>query len=550
MLQKNYNLVNRPLSIENISLQKKNISGQVIHNLPTFALRRYQQDCINAIKSFHQKGEKRLLISLPTGAGKTVIFSYLINELGSRTLILCHTHELQAQAVEKLKSINPEMDIGIVNGQYKEFDHDVVVALVQAAYQNIDLLKGQNLDVVIYDECHHAVTDGSRNLLNQLGCGKTGNKLLIGFTATAFRLDGKGLGEVFDVIAYQKGTKELITEGWLVQPRGVKILTDIDISSVIMSGEDLDVISLSKIMDTQGMNTRIVEAYISNAYGLQAICFTTTVQHAQNVAFAFNARGITADVVYGDMPASKRAFILQQYKIGKIKVLCNCAVLTEGFDAPETGVIVIARPTKSPGLYQQMVGRGLRPFQNKNECIVLDFGDTNHTLCDLAVLLNDAEELSIKTEPKKRTARLKLPKNIDPELRSIFREYDLFDREFLWQRTRDSHVMRGSDGIYLEITQSINGTYLVTFVTAARSSVIGSDLGLEQAFDMAEKCARENRNLFPFSDRNAAWAKELISEKQIDIFRKNGFTKGVRHLTKGQASLMISSGMLKRKAKK
>lgn len=507
----------------------------------SITLRPYQKECIDSIQQMLSKGTNRVLCSLATGAGKTIIFANLIKELGKRALILVHTHELQKQAEEKIKMILPKACIGFVNAECKEFDQEIVIATIQAAQQpyNLAALEQQLFSVLIFDECHHAVTPGASDLLKKLDFGPKTDKKLIGFTATAFRADGKGLGEAFDAIAYEKTTKELIAEGWLVRPQGFKVATNLDLSRVKKENGDLQAASLSTVMNTPVMNGLVVDAYVNNAAGLKAICFAVNVQHAHDLAQTFNNRGIAAAVVHGKMPTIERENILRDYKEGDLKILTNCAVLTEGFDAPETSCIIMARPTQSLGLYQQMVGRGLRKFPNKNSCIVIDFNERNHSICNVALLLKDAE-LHAEQGNQNRKQQVKIPAKLNPKLKTALRTYDPLGETFLWNKTDGGYSLQGTSGENLAIETQFNGLYRIAFYKHQRKSIVAQDLNFDYAFGQAEELAKANRKLFVFADKEAKWRNEPITDRQKDVFKRFGYKAGIDKLTRGQASFVMT----------
>lgn len=513
-------------------------------------LREYQRECIDIIKNKHADGKHRLLVSLPTASGKTVIFAYLIQETRYRTLVLAHTYELQDQAKNKINMFCPEINVGLVNSDYKQFDSQVVVCSIQSATlpNNLAQLLRQNFDLIVYDETHRACADGARKVLDTLGFGKGTQKLLVGFTATAFRSDGKGLLEVFDEVVYERNTKEMIDEGFLCPPIGFKIATNVDLSKVKTENGDFKTASLAQVMDTPVMNEIIVNAYIENAYGKKTIMFSVSVQHAKNVSQVFQDHGITSKVIYGDMPKKERIAILDEYESGLIKVLCNCAVLTEGFDSPSTECIIVGRPTKSKGLYTQMVGRGLRRHPNKKSCIVLDFDDNNHSICNTAMLLmDDANQPEKNNNHEKYNVEIpaSIPAKLNPNLKAILLEYDPLSQDFNWKKEDRTYSMKAQNGV-LKVTPSINDTYIVTFEESSEYRVIAHNLSFEYAFATADEFAKKNRHLFVLSDKAALWRNDPISDGQKKLFKRYRFTAGINKLTKGQAAILIDNGALHR----
>lgn len=517
-------------------------------------LRPYQKECLEKIKKSYEGGTCRQLVSLPTGAGKTVVFANLIKEISCSTLVLAHTDELLKQAKQKIEMICPDLDVGIVNSDYKEFNKSVVVSSIQALYrtQNLAPLVNRNFGLLIYDECHHSSAEMSRKVIEELGFGPATKRLFLGMTATPTRQDGRGLGEIFDSIVYEKTIKDMIQEGYLCKPKGLKVATDLDMGSVKSTDGDYQASSLAKVMDTPELINLVIKAYQEHAEGLPTICFATSVQHAKNLAEAFKKINISSEAIYGDMPKEERAILIEQYRTGKISILTNCQVLTEGFDAPETSCIIVARPTKSPALYQQMVGRGLRLFPNKRECIILDFGDRAHTLCTIAMLFGDAEYLShqeeLESEEYKREILEKLPPNLNKKLKTAILNFDPLGEDFIWQKDGKLYALKGRGKTKLEIVPKENETFSVLFTNnpGGTQCNIADGLSFEYAFATAEDFAREHRHLFIVSDKDAAWRNLPISEKQSACLRSYGYKAGIENLTRGQASVLIGSGTLKR----
>lgn len=517
-------------------------------------LRPYQRECLEAIHKLHSQGKHRQLISLPTAAGKTIVFSHLIKQVGGRTLVLAHTCELLDQARDKIKMVCPGLEVGLVNSRSKCFDAPVVISSVQAASvpANLANLAAQGFDLVIADECHHFAAESPRKVLSHLGFGEGTTRLLTGFSATCFRADGdgKGLGEVFDIVAYERSIKEMIDDGYLCTPRGLKIATDIDFSKVKTADGDFQAASLAKIMDTPEMNEIVVNAYRDNAGNSSAICFGVNVEHAIRLSEQFSSAGISSKAIYGEMPRQERAAILNEYLSGSITVLCNCHMLTEGFDAPHTSCVIVAKPTRSRGLYQQMVGRGLRLWPNKRECLVLDCNDKNHSICSAALLVRDSEVSSTKKQiaEEKKEILDKLPAKLNQKLKAAIINFDPLGESFTWEHEGKTYFMRGCGKLRLEIIPQ-GDTYQVTCANSAigqENRLVASGLSFEYAFAAAEDFAKANRQLFVVSDMGAPWRDLPITDRQVALIRSRGYRAGIENLNRGQASTIIASGALKR----
>ncbi len=245
---------------------------------------------------------------------------------------------------------------------------------------------------------HHAVADTYLNILNDSGVLlPDSKKVLIGLTATPKRknrtrtkqenlLDDEdliSLKSIFKKITYSYPIRKGIKEGFLAPLHGFRINTKTNLDSVKTTAGDFQVDQLSNAVNVPERNAQIVKAWKDNVKNKQSLCFTVDVQHAKDLADTFLRNGVLAQPIYGDDP--QRAEKLQWFESGKVTVLCNCALLTEGFDSPSVACIVLARPTKSSSLYTQMVGRGTRLDAGKENCSVIDVCD-NYRRCSLVTL--------------------------------------------------------------------------------------------------------------------------------------------------------------------
>ena len=227
----------------------------------------------------------------------------------------------------------------------------------------------------------------------------------------------------------------MISEGWLVRPIAFKIVNDLDMSHVKTENGDFEEASLSRLMNTPELIHKVVDSYEANAFGLPAICFGVNIEHVESLEAAFRERGIASGFVHGRLSKRDREDVLKKYELGEIKVLVNCSLLTEGYDAAWTECVIIARPTQSPILFTQMTGRGLRLWPNKRHAIILDFGSKNHTLSNIALLLNDAEIKEKGSIKKKENELLKsLPAKLNPQLKAAYVQANLYNNEFNWVR--------------------------------------------------------------------------------------------------------------------
>ncbi len=376
-------------------------AGILIHNL---ALRPYQREAIEAVLGARRDGVKRMVVCLPTGAGKTVIFSELARLAQRQVLVLAHREELLFQARDKLRqALGGERVVAIERGADRAAaDAKVLVCSIRSLRQDrlAEVVRGRNLGLVVYDECHHAAADDNLRVLRQLGAFEANwSGTLLGFTATTARGDGQGLDTVFERIVYSRSLPELISDGFLSKIRGFRVATDADLTRLSSSGLDFHEDELAEAVDIEERNALVARSIQELARDRRTIAFCVTVNHARNLCQSLNLLGVPAGIVHGAMKADVRAQALADFRAGVVQVICNVAVLTEGFDDPGVSCIAMARPTRSEGLYAQCVGRGTRLHPDKNDCLILDFVDVSQlSLCSLPSLFGVPRELNLDGE--------------------------------------------------------------------------------------------------------------------------------------------------------
>ncbi|MBE4790888.1 DEAD/DEAH box helicase [Streptomyces caniscabiei] len=361
--------------------------------MPEFTPRPYQTKAIQALTSgWAASPNNRLAVVLPTGAGKTVVFANLISEMldqldGRRALVLAHREELIEQAAAKVRAVRPDLRVGIVKAQRNDHhDVDVIVASVQTLAVERRRNAIRDIGLIIVDECHHAAAPTYMDVLEHFGAWR--GVPTAGFTATMTRQDG-GLAEVWQEVVFTLDILEMIRGGYLVDVRGKRVVVDgLNLDKVKTRHGDLQDGQLAQALDDSGAADVVAEAYKEFAADRAGVVFTPTVATAQSMADSLNDVGISATTIWGDMPREARQTALKWYENGDVQVLCNCMVLTEGFDAPWTSCAVIARPTKSAGLYCQMAGRALRLWEGKKDALLLDVmgASTRHKLASIVDL--------------------------------------------------------------------------------------------------------------------------------------------------------------------
>ena len=353
-------------------------------------LRDYQQAAIDAIWGWWESGRQgeHPLVCLPTGGGKTVIFSELIRKLiatypGVSVLILAHRKELITQAEDKLKSVWPGAPVGVYAAALKRRE------VMQITIASRDTIAGVIDDIgtfsfVIVDEAHRINTKdlGRYYKIIQALKDRYPSLVVIGFTATPFRLgQGRiyGHGKPFADLAYRIGMKELIDKGHLSRLTSMsgKAESIIDTSGIKMIGGDFDEKELSVRATSDSIVDSALADWKEKAFDEErkaTVFFCVSKIHAEMVGEKLSRLGIDCPHVTADTPAQERDDILKGFDRGKFPAIANVGVLIEGWDCKRVDCIAMLRPTNSRALYVQMVGRGMRTFPGKQDCLVLDYG--------------------------------------------------------------------------------------------------------------------------------------------------------------------------------
>lgn len=343
-------------------------------------LRKYQSEAVRAVIDARRRGVRRMVVSLPTGAGKTVIFSELSRMARRQVLVLAHREELLEQARAKLQAALGEAGAVAIEQADRRAPADarVVVCSIRSLREERlrRVVRGRNLGLILYDECHHAAAEDNLRVLTGLGCFEPDwSGTLLGLTATVNRADGKGLDQVFEEVVYSRGLADLMADGWLVPLRGFRIDTAADLSRFCTSGLDFSEDDLACAVDIEDRNALVARSIQEFARDRRTLAFCVTVNHARHLCQALNRLGVPAGLVHGEMHREVRARALADFRAGRVQALTNVGVLTEGFDDPGVSAIAMARPTRSESLYAQCVGRGTRLAAGKTDCLVLDFVD-------------------------------------------------------------------------------------------------------------------------------------------------------------------------------
>jgi DNA repair protein RadD len=334
-------------------------------------LRPYQVEIIDKVRVAIAGGHRRVLMVLPTGGGKMVLSAAIIGSAvgkGKRALFLAHRRELIQQSSQKLYAVG--VDHGIIQAGFPiRPDAPVQVASVQTLYARAvrsSTMDMPDADVVICDEAHHGRARSYQRIFERFP-----DAVVVGMTATPCRGDGRGLGSIFDVIVEGPSVADLVRDGYLVASR-VYAPSIPDLDGVKVERGDYVEKQLEAKVNTDALVGDVILHWFKLADRRPTVVFAVGVAHSVHLRDEFRKAGVSAEHIDGNTPVEERDHILAQLAKGAVEVVCNCAVLTEGWDSPQVSCIVLARPTKSVGLYRQMVGRVLRPAPGKLNCTVLD----------------------------------------------------------------------------------------------------------------------------------------------------------------------------------
>lgn len=548
------------------------MQSKLIPNIkaPTITPRPYQVAAFDAIYNDWNSGIQRTAVQCPTAWGKTILFSMIAKfaaEQGKKVVIFAHRDDLIQQAVAKFESVaGDQFNVGVVKAARNEIKgNQIVVASIQTAVREnrlVDLVKAK-FDIAIVDEGHHSASDGYQKVLESLGCFTEGGPLLLGVSATLRREDGKVLGDIYQNICYQDDILDMIKGGYLkdVQCIAIKVAANLDAVSTVAGDFSAD--QLDEALDKANTPYHVVQGWLEHAKGRKTVVFTTTVKAAYKTAAEFVKNGVPAEAIDGTDSPMARAEKQGRFLRGETLVLCNCALLTEGWDAPDIDVVVMACPTKSTTKFIQCLGRGLRKYPGKEVCLLLDVCGVvlgkRHKIVSAASLFDVEGEFVERADTIAQAVALKDQFLAEEEERKAgFRiavPVDMFPVQtgFHWlQGTDGSFILSTGTGsikvhkaVVLTKTNGeendVSDLYSVVLTknnpaTRTREAIaLATNTTLELAQGISEDYIRNTRSTH-LADRNAGWRKDPISTAQKATLRNLGFTDGLDSLTKGEAS--------------
>lgn len=359
-------------------------------------LRPYQEEGVERLRNAYRQGRRAPLYVLPTGGGKSAVFSYIASEAlkrGSRSLILVHRQELLLQASENLDFFG--VPHGIIAPGFQEKASEIQVASVQTIVRRLDRYRDA-FDLIIVDEAHHATAESWAKTIKSNPKAR-----LLGVTATPWRMGGQGLGlcsgGFFDELILGPSMKWLIENKYLAPYRLFIPPSDLHLDRVKISRGDFDLKELEAEVSRPKITGSAVDHYLKACKGKPAISFCVSIRHAELVAEQFRSVGIRAQMISGETPSLIRKDLIRSLGDGRLDVLTSADLIGEGVDIPVVTASILLRPTHSLTLHLQQVGRALRPGEGKTAIILDHVGNTlRHGLPD------DDREWTLKSRPKRK----------------------------------------------------------------------------------------------------------------------------------------------------
>ena len=496
-------------------------------------LRPYQEEAKQAIFEQWKQGNRKTLLVLATGLGKTIVFCSTIEQCvkeGQRALILAHRGELLTQAAEKLhKTTGLIASLEKAESSCLGDPARVVVGSVQTMQSDKRLARFPKdyFHTIVVDEAHHALSDGYQRVLEHFPDAQ-----VLGVTATPDRGDKRNLGQYFDSIAYQYDIAQGIRDGYLSPIRALTVPLSIDLTDVSVQAGDYSSGDLGEALEPY--LEQIADAMLEHCQGRKTIVFLPLVATSQKFRDILESRGFRAEEVNGtDSPESRKAK-LHAFESGQLDVLCNSMLLTEGFDCPSIDCVICLRPTKVRSLYTQIVGRGTRLHPGKDYCLILDFlwHSERHELCHPAHLVSEDPAVQAKaTEMMEEAAEDEDPQMFDIEDLVVEAEKEVVaEREASLAKRLKEMIQRKSkfvDPLQWELSINTNelASYEETMPWEMKPITEKQKRALEKAGINPDEIDTNGKASLILNKLTKRRDAGLTTPKQIRFLEKRGFRK-------------------------
>jgi ATP-dependent helicase IRC3 len=553
---------------------ERDISMTTLNTFLT-TLRNYQRLAFRLVLKRLQEGCIRMYVSLPTGTGKSLVLAALAADASTRerVLVLVHLQDLVIQLTQTLTQV--ELDVGMVMQGHRHVDHRVLVATPQSLLAMWpDFIEASDIPVttVFIDEAHHAVPGSlyEQILIALERAFPQVSITAIGFTATPYRNDAKSMLSLLPTCAFIREIPEMIKEKWLAPLTWVPLSLDIDLSSLpttSQAGEfDYSEPALTQTMVHTALMEELVRQVIPHLEQRPTLVFAMSIEHAELLADLFRQAGYSAVAVSGRTSRAQRQRVYADWRAGTTQIVCNCNLLTEGFDFPEIAALVIARPTLSPNFYMQMLGRGMRTAPGKQDCLVIDVMGNNPDLSHQIVLpqilgVSTQEESHVlkgTQAPSPRPAEALLKQIMGANVqRGLSLLNPLGASPYRWVSSHHGYfAMVSSDvAVIVEPDKSGSGLYHARRYTLKPGQepihqwIERTNLPLRQQVALVHEATNALYHK-PLGSKDAPWHDEPASEKQLATLKRMYPQWATQlesvSLTKGEASDAMNCLLLRK----
>lgn len=528
----------------------KKTSSAIAVPLPTSSalrpvLRPYQCEAVAAVVAARNRYETRGLVSLPTGAGKSIVAGELLRRLPGRALVVAHTAVLVNQLRDALAAYLGKPVGLVLDGNAEQPDARVVVASRQSLTLKrlAAIAAAQPFETLVFDEAHHATEDSTYSRILDALLARNRNLFVLGLTATPWRESGKKM--LFEHWWLSREIPDMIPLGVLAPARHETIELPLNLREVRLSGRgDRDynrkILEPSLLAVADQVAQRVAPLVRSMRH---VVVFAVTVKHAKALAAALERAGVSAACVWGEMKARDRDDVLKRWRDGAIQALVNVGIVTEGFDEPRISAIVFARPTASTLFYMQALGRGLRIAPGKRECLVIDCvgigGLRDARQCTLDAIVPEVAALGSGLNASPRNAGRRL----------VSKPGD--DAVCIWlPLSKDAYVMRVNKADRYFVVREPNGLWLATVVVGNRIAERLAPAPFAVVVEALRERLRGERLVF--AKRAAPWRRESATWSQYRTLSRNDRTLAAQaqreRWSRGRVSNAISIFEARREA--
>lgn len=501
-------------------------------------LRPYQLEAVEAVYQQWVDGQRTVVV-LPTGTGKSTVIARIATDAvdhGQQVLMVAHRRELLDQMVANVHAVDPTKAnaTGYVQAERDEYDAPIVAGSFQTLVNPGRLASLGRRDVVLVDEVHHSPAETYAGVLEAL-VANHGTRFLAGFTATLKRTDG-GLGDMWDTVAYERSLAWALEEGYLVPPVGkTVVLPDLDTTTLTVRAGDYATGELSKAMVASVETT--VDAIKTHAAGRRMLVFGATVEHCEALAVTMSREGIPTAMVVGSTSSDERAECFEDFTAGRLEALVTVQVLTEGTDLPACDCVVLARPTRSPVLFTQMVGRALRLLPGKETALVLDLAGSTRdvavvTLSDLSPT-SETKRVSPTSDEDPGQVEPAKPARVQREGPVDMVDVDILDgSNAVWLSTSSTDpavdgvpFLDGGNGVFAYVLPAGEGLYVVGVLPGKfRRETYVLDTGGPVTWPVAREAAEvEVSRLGALVEKSAPWrSRPTPTDGQVEYAKSLG----------------------------